>query len=167
MPIQIWIPTLATSKAESSLPLEVHAFAAGPAPCFQGDSTVHLEKGLISVINRCFCRYLWFPSLAARCVAILMGEPRNRHVWRCGFVLHESLMLLAPIFLIGSTLFHIYPWTLLWEWSWPPSAWRKRVCLGSRRFLQCRVRGAEEQLNVAVIDLQKPTWSMDTWHMGR
>ena len=81
MPIQIWIPTLATSKAESSLPLEVHAFAAGPAPCFQGDSTVHLEKGLISIINRCFCGYLWFRSLAARCVAILMGGPRNRHFW--------------------------------------------------------------------------------------
>lgn len=38
-------------RAESSLPLEVHAFAAGPAPAFQGESQ-ELEKGLISVINR-------------------------------------------------------------------------------------------------------------------
>jgi hypothetical protein len=39
------------AQAESSLPLEVHAFAAGPAPAFQGESQ-ELEKGLISVINR-------------------------------------------------------------------------------------------------------------------
>ncbi|CAK9032039.1 Lipase_3 domain-containing protein [Durusdinium trenchii] len=39
-------------RATNALPLEVHAFAAGPPPAFQGESRPELEEGLISVINR-------------------------------------------------------------------------------------------------------------------
>ncbi|CAE7429446.1 unnamed protein product [Symbiodinium sp. CCMP2592] len=40
-------------RAESTLPLEVRAFAAGPPPAFQGKVREDLEEGLMSVINRC------------------------------------------------------------------------------------------------------------------
>ncbi|CAE7230471.1 unnamed protein product [Symbiodinium microadriaticum] len=40
-------------RAESTLPLEVRAFAAGPPPAFQGEVREDLEEGLMSVINRC------------------------------------------------------------------------------------------------------------------
>eukprot|EP00434_Breviolum_minutum_P023513 symbB.v1.2.020741.t2/scaffold1762.1/size182224/8 len=85
-------------RAESSLPLEVHAFAAGPAPCFQGGSTVHLEKGLISVINR----FDPVPhlSLDAALRMILAAE----RLAEAGLSWQQTLSLVAPLRIPGEAI---------------------------------------------------------------